>query len=469
LTAWDIPLRPYQLEGVQFLRQHDRAFLGDEMGLGKSCQLIRASTGRTLVVAPAMVVDSGTWSHEIEKWGDDPGRFTVASYSSLTTRRKTAGGGTAPTATLRDELAGNWDTLVLDEAHYIKNPSANRTQAVVSLSKLSDRVYMASGTPIPNWPYELFVPLQILFPAEAKAGQRLGSKWRWIREWFHTYASPYRAGGTDIGSLKGCTLDCKERDPLDPCVHYREFVKANFQGRFLQRLRDDVLTDLPPLTVDSVTLPMTPRQDREYRSMSKDYIASTDDGAVIAWSAASKSTNLDRITTGLGVLTGPDYSDSNKLDMLREDLSNRYRPTVVVAHYRHSVHAAAAVAEDLGKTVAVVCGDTPPAERKWAVTEFQAGNIDVLCGSLDVISEGLTLTAADMLIQIETSYRPSRNQQVKRRIHRIGQVRPCTVREYISVRRNGANCLDGNKRALVAEKTDTQMRTLSAARLKELL
>lgn len=461
--------RPYQTAGTEFLRQHDRAFLGDEMGLGKSCQLLRASVGSTLVIAPAMVVDSGTWATEIGRWGDRVDRFATASYSSLSTRRKTPGGGTAPTATLRPELDREWDTLILDEAHYIKNPAAARTQSVLALTKRAKRVYMASGTPIPNWPHELFVPLQILFPAEARAGQRLGSKWRWIGEWFNVYPSPYRSGGTDIGGLKGCNLACKDRDPLDPCEHYREFVRVNFKDRFLQRLRDDVLTDLPPMTIDPVTLPMTAKQDKEYRSMSQDYVAHTDDEDVIAWSAASKSTNLDRITTGLGVLTGPGTSDSNKFEMLAMDLSERFRPTVVVAHYRHSVHAAAQVARDLGKSVVVICGDTPPAERQRAVTEFQAGKVDVLCGSLDVISEGLTLTAADMLIQIETSYRPSRNLQVARRIHRIGQTRPCTVREYISVRRNGAQCLDGNKRALVASKTDSQMRTLSAARLKELL
>ncbi len=457
-------LRPYQHTGIAFLQQHDRALLGDEMGLGKSAQLVNAAVGKTLVIAPAMVIDSGTWTHEIQRWSDDPFRFSQVSYSSLTRRSARP----SATAVLRPELDQQWDTLILDEAHYVKNPNAIRTRAVVALSKQSDRVYMASGTPIPNWPHELFVLLQILFPDQARAGHDLGSKWRWIERWFNTYPSPYRKG-TDIGGLRGCTLACKRRDPLDPCEHYREFVSANFQGRFLQRLRDTVLTDLPAMTQVTVNLPMTPKQDREYRSMSQDYIARTDDGDVISWSAASKSTNLDRITTGLGVLTGDSTSESNKLDMLRDDLSQRYRPTVVAAHYRHSVHAAARVARELGKTVVVVCGDTSPADRKDAVTRFQAGQVDVLCGSLDVISEGITLTAADMLIQIETSYRPSRNQQVARRIHRLGQTQPCTVREYVSVRRNGATCLDGNKRALVASKTDSQVRTLTAARLKELL
>ena len=91
-------LRPYQDEGVEFLRQQGRALLADEMGLGKSVQMIRASEGSTLVIAPAMVIDSGTWSNEIDKWADDPQRFHQATYSNLTRRERTGNGhATRPT------------------------------------------------------------------------------------------------------------------------------------------------------------------------------------------------------------------------------------------------------------------------------------------------------------------------------------------------------------------------------------
>lgn len=461
--------RPYQREGIEFLRQHHRAYLGDEMGLGKTMQLVCASQGKTLVVAPATIVSSGSWLDEIETWSDDPSRFTVVSYSSLTKREKTSSGGTTPTTQLLDDLAGHWDTVILDEAHYIKNAKATRTKAIIKLTKNADRVYMASGTPIPNWPHEIFVPIQILRPTDAVAGGVLGSYWRWIDEWFKTVSNRYSEFAVDILGLRGCGPMCGG-DPIRPCEHYKRFTNGSFEGRFLQRLRDEVLTDLPPLTHQTIQIPMTKEQGKQYRRMVKDYLATVDDAEVVAWSASAKNTILDKMTTSLGMLDGGDpLRHSGKLEQLREDLEGRTRPTLVVAHYRSSVEACAQVARDLGLRVGVVHGGTPLNDRGRSIRAFQRGEIDVLCGSMETVAEGLNLTAADMVIMVETSYKPSRNQQAIRRIHRIGQTRPCTVRDYLAVSDTGKPTLDGRKRELLAEKTDSQIRVLRAAQMKELL
>lgn len=460
-----LKLRPYQQEGVEFLRRSGRAMLCDEMGLGKTAQMILASEGRTLVIAPAMVLDTGTWTREIAKWGGDPDRFTQVSYSSLNARE-----GSKLLREVNAALDGHWDTLILDEAHYCKNTKARRTQAVKALSKRSDRVYLATGTPIPNWPHEIFVPLQMMFPEDAKPKGKLGSYWRWIDEWFTTAASPYSDFDFVVKGLKDCKPSCKLNDPLKPCEHYLAFAAANFQDRFLQRLRDDVLTDLPPLTEEQIPVPMTVAQEREYKRMKKDFIATVDDDEVVAWNDAAKNTLLDKITTGLGMIQDPtSLNGSGKFEMLREDLAERYRPTLVVAHYRSSVEACAQLARDLGRSARVLHGGTPKADRLSAAEEFQNGKVDVLVGSFDTISEGLQLTAADMCILVEYSYKPHRNQQVIRRIHRLGQDRPCTIRDYVSVTQKGGKTLDGHKRDLVNNKTYSQTQTLSAARFKQML
>lgn len=464
-------LRPYQKDGVRFLQENSHAFLADEMGLGKSAQLVQASEGPTLVVAPGMVVDSGTWDTQVELWSDDPTRFTQATYSNLTKRAKTAKGGTTPTAHLLEHLDRRWGTVILDEAHYVKTASATRTKAVRQLCKQADRVFLATGTPIPNWPQELFVPLQLVRPEDARPGQDLGSKWRWTERWFRTTQNRYNVHQRDVLGLLGCTPACDQRKPTDPCDHYYEFVRENFQGRFLQRFRDDVLTDLPPLSFEVVKCPMTKVQSREYNRLVKEFCAYVEDQEVLTWSSGAKNTALDKCTTSLGLLgenTDP-LKESGKLDQLREDLQSRQRPTLVVAHYQASVEACAEVARTTGASAEVIHGGTSPALRKQYVQRFQAGELDVLCGSLETVAEGLTLTAADLLIQVEKSYKPSRNQQVERRIHRLGQTRPCTVRDYLATRADGGECLDSAKRVLLQLKTDSQTRTLTAAQFKELL
>lgn len=464
--GWE--LYPYQQVGVNFLRSQKRAYLADEMGLGKSAQMIRASVGRTLIVAPATLVDSKTWQGQVDLWADDPSRFTITAYSRIPSRK-----GRRMSPVPKEEFLGPWDTVILDEAHYLKNSDAIRTKACRRVLRDAERVYLASGTPIPNWAHELFVPLQILHPDQARAGARLGSYWRWVEKWFRVTDSPFALGARDIGRMKGCTPRCDQRSLDDPCEHYRAFVAENMGKKFLRRLRDDVLQDLPGLQVQEVRVPMKSKQWTEYRRMREQYIAEVGDEEQVAWSVAARHTRLDQITTSLDLLQrGPvkDYTkNSGKLERLSEDLQELVRPAIVVGHYRTTVEAAAQVARGLGKRVATIHGGTPARERAKHVEEFQEGKIDVLVGSYDTISEGLTLTAADTMILLEKSYKAARNDQVIRRIHRLGQTRNCLVLDYISVGPAGQATLDVNKRKVLESKRRGQEFALTGSTIKEML
>lgn len=465
--------RPYQTEGVQFLEAGPRRFLADEPGLGKSLQLVRASRGDTLVVAPGMVLQGGTWDVEVGKWADDPSRFTQVSYTSLNTREKTGrGSGTKPSSQAKPEYDRAWGTVILDEAHYVKGRKTTWTQSLRKVCAKSERVYLASGTPIPNWPHELFVPLQLLNPGEAKPGRRFGSYWGWAEEWFRIAPDPHRPRSKVVRGLLACSGRCSSRAVTDPCEHLQEFVQANFGDDYLQRLRDDVLTDLPPLTGPvRVNVPFGPDQQRVYRELRDELVTDLPSGEeLVAWSPGSKVALLDQLCTGIGMvgldpLQPEDLKHSAKLERLKWDLTDRATPTLVVAHYRRSVEAAAMVARLTGAKASVVHGGTSPRDRRAAVEGFQAGRVDVLCGSLQTVSEGLTLTAADLVVFLETSYRPSTNTQATRRIHRLGQTRPCLALDYVATTARGGKTLDGLKRELLAEKSDLQARVLTAAQL----
>lgn len=460
-------LRPYQQAGLDFLRARPRAFLADEMGLGKSSQMLLASEGRTLVVAPAMVLDGGTWRDEIARWTPERADDIVTwAYTSVAARE-----GRKVTQKPRPEIDQRWDTVILDEAHYLKGRKTSWTRALRPVLKRAGRVIIATGTPIPNWSQELFEPLQVLWPERAKPGGDLGSYWRWAERWFDTEPEiVYRQGKQlevpHVGGLLACTPECAEREPLDPCDHYKDFFAENLGDRFLQRLRDNVLTDLPPLTVETVYTPMTPSQARMYREIKKEFVTELGDGRYkVAWNSAAKNVLLDKVATGASILDPSENAlkGSGKLQRLAYDLGDRTRPTLVVAHFRASVEAAANVALGLGMTAEVIHGGTTRPERRSIIERFKLGLIDVLCGSLETIAEGLTLTVADMVIFLETSFKPSRNQQAMRRIHRLGQERPCVALDYVT-----PDTIDAGKRELLAAKTDQQIRVLTAAQMAAL-
>lgn len=460
-------LSKHQVEAIDWIKRVNRGLLGDEPGLGKSRVAIEAfnDADRVLVIAPSMVISGGTWTDELAKWAKDPSKFTVAPYSMLNAREKTANGGTRPAKELRPEFKGRWDALVVDEAHYTKGRKTSWTWAVEEIAKNSDSVLEMTGTPMPNWANELFTLLRVIWPGEARPGGLYGSFWRWAGEWFRVSPSPFSATGQVIGDLRGCSAECKLRPALNPCEHFQEFTARNLGDRFLRRLREDCL-DLPPITSQTIKLEKTGTQKRLYNELRKDLMTTTDSGEeLVAWTNGSKQVMLDKITTSEWMVDPKsDMPVGGKFDQLRFDLENRSRPTLVLAHYRQTVEACAEVAKSVGASAAFVHGGVSAANKTKAVEDFKQGKLDVLIGSLETLAEGLTLTVADMAIFVEVSYKPSRNEQAKYRVHRMGQTRPVTIKEYVTL-----DTVDERKRKLLAEKTDQQLRVLSAAQFKELI
>lgn len=459
-------LYSFQQTGIDFLKKHPRALLGDEPGLGKTRQLIEAAVGNTLVVAPAAVLHAGVWNDEISKWNNPRASFTCVSYSYLPKR---IGGkmGDVP----RVEFDKVWDTVILDEVHNVKNVKAHSTKAVECLTKKAHRVYMATGTPILNYPQELFQIARFLDPDQAQPGKELGSKWRWIDTWFDTKPNRFNQQARDIIGLRGCDPTCRTRPVDDPCPHQVRFVKAVFKGKYLGRKRDDVLTQLPPLVLDVKHIPMTKTQDKAYKDMLNDYMVELKNGGnKIAFNFSSRHVNLSKITTGLGTLEDdPDFKNSSKMDTLKQDLIDRPGNVLVVTHYRSSAHAVVKLVESLKRRAFLITGGVDVRGREKAITGFKGDPSSVLVGTLDTISEGITLTQADTVIFVEQSYRPSRNEQAIRRIHRIGQTRPCTAIKYVALRENRKNTVDTIKEGILRNKTDAQVKTITCAQMLQML
>lgn len=462
-------LLQHQREGVEWIRQVKRGLLGDEPGLGKSRQAIEAfDGGRNLIIAPAMVINGGTWHDELQKWASNPGSWTVLPYSGLNARAKTSKGGYAATSDLVEEARGHWDAVVLDEAHYVKGRNTYWTKTALQIGQNADHVLAMTGTPIPNWAHELFTLLQLAHPdqAQSKPGRKVeyGSYWGWINRWFHVELAHF--GGQNnrvIGKLLACTAECYLAPPTQPCEHYREFMAQNLGPKFLRRLREDCL-DLPPVTDQQVLTPMDGPQKKIYRDMKKHYMAEVGDQEVLKWTDGARHVALDKISVSPWLLAPEGEPKGGKFEQLRFDLSSRSRPTLVLAHYRDVVDACVSVAKSVGASAAGVRGGMTGRQQGEAIQRFKDGKLDVLVGSLETVAEGLQLTVADMAIFVETSYKPYRNEQARQRVHRLGQTRPVTIRNYVT-----PDSVDARKRELLAEKTEDQIRYMSAGDFKRLL
>ena len=443
-------LMTHQKEGVQFLREHSRALLADEPGLGKSRMALEAATPPVLIVAPAMVIDGGVWDDELEKWASDD---TMTGLYQVPYTRLMRRDGRRATADLHPELRGHWGTVIFDEAHYLKGRKTKWTEAAKQIT--ADQTFLLTGTPLPNWAQEAFTLLQLLYPDEARSGKMFGSYWRWAAEWFEVGPKFNKRGEVLVSHAVGSFRQDRE---------WSDFISENWRDRMLLRKRENCL-DLPPLTQQTIMVDMVPAQAKAYRELKKDFITWLDSGEEItAWSQAGKLVKLAQCATGLESLQKMPLAGSivgsGKLDALEALLKDRAQPTLVVAHFRASVRAAATRAPE----AVIIDGGTPKRARADYVRAFQAGEVQTLCATIDTISEGLTLHAADLVVKVERSWRPSRNEQVMRRIHRIGQERPVTSIDLVT-----RNSIDERVIELLAGKTDQQVKALGIDQIRGLV
>lgn len=433
---------PHQQTGIEWLRRTPRALLADDPGLGKTAQGLLAAEEPVLIVAPAML--HGTWADEIAKWRPDLD-YTWVSYSSLCRRE-----GRRVLPVPREQYDREWGTIIFDEAQALKNRRAKQTKAALALR--ARRMYLVTGTPVPNWAEELYMPLRLLHDRDDR---RFTSYWRWLETWFATWKPPW--GGTQVLGLRGGRS-------------WQEFAAENDLDRLmLRRLREDVLKDLPPLTETTVTVEMGTEQRAAYDGLVADYCAWVDETGeeVMAFSDGGRYVKLAKATTGLATLVDdPELEKGScKLDALRELLEERDgSPVVVFTHFRSTALAAIRAGEAAGRRCGLIMGGIPQTTRDALIRQFQAEELDLLVGTLGSLSEGVTLTRADTCIFVERSWRPTQIEQAMRRLHRIGQNRPVTV-----IHLTTENSLDQRIAALLKAKNAQQLAVLTAAEFAGLL
>lgn len=234
-------LKDFQREGVAFLLDtrtgNPHKLLADDMGLGKTIQAIAAWNAlpeeKLLVVCPSSV--KYNWLAELGDWAQRGVQACVID-SSAQAKTDMKNAATFNVAIVNYELLirkpvkdflvafiGTADTtLVCDEAHKLKSPSAARTKAVLSASGLRrrcSRVWLLTGTPVENRPMELFTILKTLTP------ERLGAFDDWVA-FGKRYCAGYRGqygwdftGASNLNELRevltGFMLHRKKEEVLD--------------------------------------------------------------------------------------------------------------------------------------------------------------------------------------------------------------------------------------------------------------
>lgn len=419
-------LYPYQKEGALWLSTLRNAILGDEMRVGKTpaaiagADLIKARN--ILVVCPGIARPN--WEREFQRWqmllrdtctimsGKDrpTAEVCIVSYELLSNR-----------PILVAIVERQWDLLIIDEAHLIKNKDALRTQILYGsgcdgtkgIASHCKRVWLLTGTPIPNGLHEMWPHARALFPKAVKGLEK-------YNEWLDHFC--YSVEG-DFGTK---VLDAR---------HVEDFVER-FHPYIKRRMLKDVQPDLPPIRFSNVvvqptTIPIRMQHVDEQETVIRAALAKARGGAgtedadaEIAALAAIDTMHLSTLHKWTGIAKAPAVAE-----YIAAEMQQGLRKVVIFAKHTE-------VFEILKKTLpgqgAIINGQTPTKNRQPIIDAFMGRvpnqNLDWIAVHIDIASTAIDLTAAQDVIFAETSWVPKDVLQAAMRCMGVNQTKAVLAR-----------------------------------------
>lgn len=455
----DDRLYPFQTVGAEFIGCAGGALLGDEMGTGKTIQVLAAlaaygDTLPALVICPNSVKTN--WAREAEIWLPeanvyvvaggavgrkrvidaaltDPRALVVVNIEATRTLSRLAPYGSTRLRRCRtcDKKNGEemlrpsgcqvhpkelnrvpFKTVILDEAHRIKDPRSQQTRAAWALAHGATVNYRwaLTGTPLANHPGDLWPILHLIAPLDFPTKTHFVDRYC-LQSW-------NAFGGLDIVGLNP--------------AHRIEFFRL-VDPRFRRMTKAVVLSQLPPKVRTTRWVDMTTAQAKMYRELEKNLGTMTSGGVLVAANSLVARTRLMQLaSSSVTVTLGDDTGDldawsvelrepSPKIDELEvvlDELGDR--PVVVCAEHRRLIELASRRLEKRGVSHGLLTGGQPEYERERVLREFQAGKMRVLLFTIKAGGTGLTMTAADTIIFLQRADSMIDNKQAEDRVHRIG-------------------------------------------------
>lgn len=420
LENFHATLRPYQEEGYHWLWRRSQlglgAVLADDMGLGKTVQTLailksRASLGPVLLIAPTSLLYN--WRQEAARFAPDLTMHFLADGDRLETVRRAGPGDVVLCSyglTYREAARLNtrrWATVVLDEAHAVKNADSLTARAVQSLQ--TDWMLALTGTPMENRLSELWSLFQVIAPDFLPA---------WT-EFQDSFVKPI-----------------EENQAVEPLQRLRRMI----QPFILRRLKQDHLHELPAKTEIDIFIPLATEERTLYEAQRQEALrqlaekSAAEDGRA-SFSMLAELTRLRRQCCDPRLVL-PDWhypsSKTEKFLEIAHRLKEAGHRALVFSQFTGYLKLLAEALDQEGIQHLYLDGGTSARQRALLVKQFQEGQGDLFLVSLKAGGTGLNLTAADYVLHLDPWWNPKIEDQATDRAHRMGQQKPVTVYRFIT-------------------------------------
>lgn len=435
--------RDYQIEGVSFIdKKKGRALIADEMGLGKTVQALLWLTKHP-EIRPAIIVCPSflkvNWFRETKKWIPNSNPEILESLSPYQLEHEDI-------LIINYEIVNGWvpylkrlniKAMILDEAQYIKSPTAKRTKAVKRLAKYVPNIIGLSGTPIENAPIEIYNIIQMIEPTI------FPNYYAYLHKYCGAKRNDY--GGLDV---KGATNTNE--------LHY--ILKNTIM---IRRLKTEVAKELPPKQIVQVQLKIqnwneykkaelefisfvkhrysTKIDEKEIEKELKDFakrnkIEISDDLTYVEKDllAELKIESSSKNPTFPKLKMLEKLAAIGKLDQILEWIETFLESGEKLVVFAVNHFMVDRIHEEFSNSVIIVGGMNKTVKQK-AVDDFQTDDkVKLLIANIKAGGIGLTLTAASNVAIVQFPWSPSVLNQAIDRVHRISQKHQVTVWELIA-------------------------------------
>ena len=351
-----------------------------------------------------------------------------------------------------------WDVMIVDECHYLKNPKAKRTIQVLGKKSgrgattpiPAKRVLFLSGTPMVNRPIELWPLIDAIAPG------RIAKNWYdYVTRYCGAVSSSYGmkvTGASNLGELQQ-----KLRGTI-----------------MIRRMKMDVLKDLPPKIRQVIELPAKVDMDGALQEERN------------AYADAQYSANQLRIQVEIAKTSGDRVAYETAIQKMRKETGltlariAKARKAVAIAKIPDVIDRIRGILNEGAKLVVFahhlevidkICASLPAGswvkldgrdsttKRDGSVRRFQTDDdCRVFVGGMKAAGVGLTLTASSHVLFTELDWVPGTMTQAEDRCHRIGQKDSVLVQHMVV-----EGSIDVNMAKTIIAKQDVLDRALDRA------
>lgn len=430
---------PHQIEAIEYAERHNFFILGDDPGLGKTTEAIGIAMARRRIFKEkhCLVITcvnglKYNWQEEIkELTGEDaymlgirkgkirgskekyedlkhlPDNYFLILNIEALRYKEGAGRGKYVLAQQIEDLCKKKKIglIVIDEIHKNKNVNAKQTRGLMKIKP--NAAIAMTGTLILNKPLDAYVPL----------------KWmNMVSENYMKFIEEYTIKG---GWHNKEIIGYKNLDVLNRTIN----------ANMLRRRKEEVL-DLPDKirTVEYVELSSTEKkfyqevlngtikEIKETRKKLKKNNKNDKKDFLTQW------IRLRQITGDANILH-PEFDESSKMERLKElveEYVDNGHKVIIFSQWTKITERAYKKLEEYKPLL--MTGDISTEERNNAKDEFQKNpDRKVIIGTSGAMGTGYTLTAADVVIFLDSPWTMAVKEQCEDRAYRIGTVNNVNV------------------------------------------